>query len=155
MWAELCPLLKLTFLKLQVEADHLLGWISVICWSREWYVGKSRALISQSSKPDKVLAQCSVRGVERVESGLQGYRVGAQLSSGVRCTPPPCSVSHFLSLAYFLFIHSFYWSIISTSFLRNGVWATKFLRLACLKMFFFYPDIWWIILLGVEFHVRN
>ena len=71
------------------------------------------------------------------------------------CALPPGSESHLVSLAFF--ICSFYWSIISSSFLINGAWAAKSLRVAYLKTFFFHPDMvgsvyWaWNLMLEIAF----
>lgn len=94
------------------------------------------------------------RGVGRAEPGIQRPGVGAQLHPQAPAHFPQ-EVSHFVSLAFF--ICSFDWSIISSSFLINGAWAAKSLRVAYLKMFFFYPDMvgsvyWaWNLMLEIAF----
>ena len=94
------------------------------------------------------------------QRGVKGRTRNTEACSGAQLCPQcpahlPSEVQPILFPLHFLFICSFYWSIISSSFLINGAWAAKSLRVAYLKMFFFYPDTCWIILLGVEFNVRN
>ena len=90
------------------------------------------------------------RGVGRAEPGIQRPGVGAQLH--------PQAPAHFpQEVSPIWFPCSFYWSIISSSFLINGAWAAKSLRVAYLKTFFFYPDMvglvyWaWNLMLEIAF----
>ena len=107
---------------------------------------------------------------EAGQRGVKGRTRNTEACSGAQLHPqspahlppahlPPAHLPHevqpILFPLHFLFICSFYWSIISSSFFIIGAWEAKSLRVAYLKMFFFYPDTCWIILLGVEFNVRN